>query len=612
LRFFKARLFDDGLSSVPAAFLGSVPPESFAFPNTKAGRATALRCMKFLCPSCKAKYQIADEKVAGRSVRMKCRKCGFMIQVSSAIASPAGFDSEPPEQTEGDAFSLPPPAVQEAPAKSAPLAAAPAPAPAPAAPVATAPSPAAPSVAGAPNKAPLPKATGISPRLPPAKAKPAAAPAAAPKPATPPPRASVPRAAVPAVAGPVTSAKSSPLAAVRPLTAPRAAEAPAVAEHPRDFDSEEEVTRMASAGALAGAFTQAFGGGAAPASTDAPLSMHSDEWFVGINGVPVGPIRLSELRSKAASGAVTKESLVWRDGFEDWRPLKTYPELLAIVEEGVSSARSSLTPFMPLAEANDLLPNPSAVAADPFARAPSPSAVTGSAVVTDEIAGLLPPRRGTSPMVWVAMVIAIGLGLTMGFVLFGGKPETKIVEKIVEKEVPVKGADPGPAAANNAPGGTILADPQAPKKQGGTAKAPSATPTTDAKPLPGLSGLNGLNNLGPASGPAVGGPSGATGGGAQLESGQIQSTVARYTGSVKRRCWQPALDARAKDAPMTAKVTVTITVGPSGSVQNASASGEPKGYPGLANCIASSVRSWSFPASGGTTIANVPFVFAGQ
>ena len=53
--------------------------------------------MKFLCPSCKAKYQIADEKVAGRSVRMKCRKCGFMIQVSSAMAAPSGGGSDPPD-----------------------------------------------------------------------------------------------------------------------------------------------------------------------------------------------------------------------------------------------------------------------------------------------------------------------------------------------------------------------------------------------------------------------------------------------------------------------------------------------------------------------------------
>ena len=40
---------------------------------------------------------------------------------------------------------------------------------------------------------------------------------------------------------------------------------------------------MADAGALAGAFTQAFGGGSteAPAETDGQLSMPGDEWFVG-------------------------------------------------------------------------------------------------------------------------------------------------------------------------------------------------------------------------------------------------------------------------------------------------------------------------------------------
>ena len=37
--------------------------------------------MKFLCDQCKAKYQIADEKVAGKTVRMKCRKCGHLIEV---------------------------------------------------------------------------------------------------------------------------------------------------------------------------------------------------------------------------------------------------------------------------------------------------------------------------------------------------------------------------------------------------------------------------------------------------------------------------------------------------------------------------------------------------
>ena len=35
--------------------------------------------MKFLCGNCKAKYQIADEKVTGRTLRMKCRRCDHDI-----------------------------------------------------------------------------------------------------------------------------------------------------------------------------------------------------------------------------------------------------------------------------------------------------------------------------------------------------------------------------------------------------------------------------------------------------------------------------------------------------------------------------------------------------
>ena len=53
--------------------------------------------MKFLCDSCKTKYQIPDEKVAGRTLRMKCRKCGHMVAIDGALVgsggqAPAGGD----------------------------------------------------------------------------------------------------------------------------------------------------------------------------------------------------------------------------------------------------------------------------------------------------------------------------------------------------------------------------------------------------------------------------------------------------------------------------------------------------------------------------------------
>src|SRR5262245_62143712 len=58
--------------------------------------------MKFICENCKAKYQIGDDKIAGRSVRMKCRRCGHLIQIGASTVA-AGQEHEPaPESVHGD------------------------------------------------------------------------------------------------------------------------------------------------------------------------------------------------------------------------------------------------------------------------------------------------------------------------------------------------------------------------------------------------------------------------------------------------------------------------------------------------------------------------------
>src|SRR5262245_18733600 len=69
--------------------------------------------MKFICENCKAKYQIGDDKVAGRSVRMKCRRCGHLIQL--AAVGEAAAAGEGPASSEMDDPLLetgPGPAVQ--------------------------------------------------------------------------------------------------------------------------------------------------------------------------------------------------------------------------------------------------------------------------------------------------------------------------------------------------------------------------------------------------------------------------------------------------------------------------------------------------------------------
>jgi predicted Zn finger-like uncharacterized protein len=66
--------------------------------------------MKFLCSHCKAKYQIADEKVAGRTLRMTCRKCGeeILIRGDAATRPPS---SRPPKAPSPAGLAAPPPAA---------------------------------------------------------------------------------------------------------------------------------------------------------------------------------------------------------------------------------------------------------------------------------------------------------------------------------------------------------------------------------------------------------------------------------------------------------------------------------------------------------------------
>lgn len=52
--------------------------------------------MKIICQSCGAKYTIADEKVRGRTVKIRCKKC------SNAIVVKGPEEVPPPEEEEED------------------------------------------------------------------------------------------------------------------------------------------------------------------------------------------------------------------------------------------------------------------------------------------------------------------------------------------------------------------------------------------------------------------------------------------------------------------------------------------------------------------------------
>src|SRR5271167_819765 len=78
--------------------------------------------MRFLCEQCKAKYQIADDKVVGKTVRMKCRKCGHMIEVRAEVTETSVASDRPAAPAAGQP-APPRPAVKPAPPRSTALAA---------------------------------------------------------------------------------------------------------------------------------------------------------------------------------------------------------------------------------------------------------------------------------------------------------------------------------------------------------------------------------------------------------------------------------------------------------------------------------------------------------
>ncbi|HEX5100188.1 MAG TPA: GYF domain-containing protein, partial [Polyangiaceae bacterium] len=439
--------------------------------------------MKFLCPSCKAKYQIADEKVSGRSVRMKCRKCGFVIPLSEIPPAPS---TDPPSAGPGAVPVVP----------KAPLAAK-----VGADPVGPPQSPSAPGVGpgkpapprrptladvafGAPKPPASPAAPGVRPAAPAAPGTPSAGiPAppgrpAAPSVARPATKAPVPKSTATPGAKPASPAPATSAAAIVANAASSAAAVSLLPALDEEDDENDDSTHILKGGALADAFG-ALVGGVPSAGQSALVGMPADEWFVGINDVPVGPIRLGEIRKKAMLGAVTPESMVWRDGLEAWRPLKTFPELLAVLEESVSSVRAAAAPL--LAPGADGLPAKSD--ADSFAAAGAAGGITGPAVVTDDFG--IPGARPRSPVfAWLAVLVALAFGITIGFVMWSKQKPPETIVKYVE--VPAKSPD-APAAAAVDPQAADVASPGASAaatkaRPGGVSGSGKSTKASDAQP----------------------------------------------------------------------------------------------------------------------------------
>jgi predicted Zn finger-like uncharacterized protein len=561
--------------------------------------------VKFLCEQCKAKYQIADEKAVGKTVRMKCRKCGHLIEVRAAVTE-TSVSSALPEHIASGVPHAPPPAAPPA-------------------------TPQAP-VQESPPAAPLPAAT----------------------------------------ASPVLTGTFATGGAGAIKVAPRP-------ERP--------------AGALEGAFKSAVQSEAALAAAavlpprppprdeepSTPFDMSdlspSDEWYVAINGVPVGPVRVVEIRRKAALGAVTEDSLVWQEGLDEWRPLRSFPELAAGVREAtrmsrpptaemratapppppprsarpvpsgnvpraippratapVSSvapiARSNVVPIMSrLATAEKLEPVPQprnspvpgppappppvavpSVVPDPFGSAAAAQPI--AAAVALPAAASIPPTPSSRQVNWIplAMVaMAVAFGVTAAIAIF--RPAAPAPAPTAEQPAPVAAAPEAVPTATATPAATATetaapaggTTPAAPRSAGGP-KASGATANAGSGRSLDLHSLtqNGVGVL-PTDDPGGATPKAA---GQSLTESQVQQAVALHRTAINRGCWE-----RNPTTKQAVNVNVTLTVGGDGSAQNVAASGDD---PSVAKCIENDVRGWRFPATGSPQKIAIPFKFVRQ
>lgn len=628
--------------------------------------------MKFVCDSCNAKYQIGDDKVAGKTLRMKCRRCGHMIQVAATVTESSVSQKPPQDPSVGVHQSAlePFPNGDMGNEDGATV---------------VKPSPLFLLEAGGLG--------GVPPSTPPPGGIPRPGPSVA--------GTSQPFRGGPRIVPPARPSMRSSVAPAAPgtpgaATAPRGQSMPGVQSPGTPGVQSMPGTQTQSAPGLYGGFARAVN--APNKAADAP-AVPTEDWYVGVNGVPLGPVRLAVLRDKAAQGQVDGESLVWREGFDEWQPAKTFPGLLAMIEEarqtrasrtnlpavtaptphaaapqpepsipfnlvnargsttdvapggspdhgGASNGASNNGPSNNGASNNGASNNGGIVVGsgfDPFAPRPAEAAAPGPSQGSSNASGagtwgeqaagpvgfgltttgasaadtnLEPPKKkGIHPAVWAFVAMAAAFGGVAAWAIFLRKPN---VVYVPGETTTVAGQGPGqnvPLPSTGATSTTTAASSAVVEPQVDASGKPVLNSGGGPRPSASISKTGEyvapIDNGGPTVvGPSTSEPPPSDG---PLTSGQISGVVSSNTARVRKRCWDAASSGRSADAPSTVKVTADISIAPSGSVSSVKVSGgNEKYYPGLVSCVQSTISAWKFPTAGESSTVKVPFSFAAQ
>lgn len=73
----------------------------------------------------------------------------------------------------------------------------------------------------------------------------------------------------------------------------------------------------------------------------------AQEWYFGRSGRSQGPVSWDELKARAGEGAVLPTDLVWRAGWDDWRPAEDVAGLLVTPQRAEAAPQPAVRPAMP-------------------------------------------------------------------------------------------------------------------------------------------------------------------------------------------------------------------------------------------------------------------------
>ncbi|MBI5499431.1 MAG: zinc-ribbon domain-containing protein [Deltaproteobacteria bacterium] len=362
-----------------------------------------------------------------------------------------------------------------------------------------------------------------------------------------------------------------------------------------------------------------FLGDAAKEAVKQEVSRKLARWHVSIRNQPMGPMSEEAIRRHIDNGEVGLNSLVWREGFDEWRPLGQVRDLGYLAE--AASKKGAAADGAPWRGSVFELP--------PMA---------GAKVTTATSASLVPPTPGWNRWLvhGLVAVIAFALGMVFMYLVSGGAASPAAAD--TQGVVGIAAAEEAGTVEANLPtirsgsltiqltNPTIVAEEEVNPAQPGTpGTTPSSGGSTGSRPRPsggdggrtGSSGTSGSSgtppflpgrDIGVGGQIRTGGGPLAAGGGDQprpLGTDQILPVVSAGKGGIEH-CYAQA---RQRDFIGDLALRLTLEISPDGSVRSATIASEDYITGDLESCIVGKVRAWQFPRAGATTRLVLPFGF---